>query len=111
MLHCPSRPRGQPGNLPGQTEIETLQAAICASTARPGRATPSFMTSPSSHRSEDELITRFFAPLAGEGGLALKDDAALLHPASGHDLVLTVDGIAAGVHFLPDDPPASIAHK
>jgi thiamine-monophosphate kinase len=69
------------------------------------------MTSPSSHRSEDELITRFFAPLAGEGGLALKDDAALLHPASGHDLVLTVDGIAAGVHFLPDDPPASIAHK
>jgi thiamine-monophosphate kinase len=61
--------------------------------------------------SEDELIARFFAPLAGEGGLGLKDDAALLPPAPDHDLVLTVDGIAAGVHFLPDDPPSAIARK
>src|SRR3712207_2642627 len=67
------------------------------------------MTSP--RPSEEELIARFFAPLAGEGALALKDDAALLRPAPGHDLVLTVDGIAAGVHFLPDDPPAAIARK
>ncbi len=60
---------------------------------------------------EDNLIARFFAPLAGEGGLGLKDDAAFLQPLPGHDLVLTVDGIAAGIHFLADDRPGSIAHK
>jgi thiamine-monophosphate kinase len=67
--------------------------------------------SPGSRPSEDELIARFFAPLAGEGGLDLKDDAALLRPREGHEIVLTVDGIVAGVHFLPDDPAAAIAHK
>lgn len=69
------------------------------------------MTNAAPRPSEDELIARFFAPLAGEGGLALKDDAALLRPTSGHEVVLTVDGIAAGVHFLPNDPPTSIARK
>src|ERR671927_836364 len=68
------------------------------------------MTSPP-RPSEDELIARYFAPLAGEGGLGLRDDAALLRPRPGHDLVLTVDGIASGVHFLPDDSPAAIARK
>src|SRR4051794_39485067 len=61
--------------------------------------------------SEDDLIARFFAPLAGEGALALADDAAVLAPTPGHDLVLTVDAIVAGVHFLPDDPPSSVARK
>jgi len=61
--------------------------------------------------SEDALIARFFAPIAGEGGLGLRDDAALLVPRPGHDLVLTVDAVVAGVHFFPDDPPAAIAHK
>lgn len=60
---------------------------------------------------EDELIARHFAPLAGPGGLGLLDDAALLQPKPGHDLVLTVDAIVAGVHFLPDDPPQSVARK
>lgn len=60
---------------------------------------------------EDELIARYFAPLAGEGALGLRDDAALLRPKPGFDLVLTVDGLMAGVHFFPDDPPASIARK
>ena len=61
--------------------------------------------------SEDELIARYFAPLAGEGGLGLKDDAALLMPKPGHDLVLTVDAVVAGVHFFADDHPGSIARK
>lgn len=69
------------------------------------------MAKPPSRPSEDELIARFFAPLAGEGGLGLRDDAARLQPTPGHDLILTVDGLAAGVHFLPDDRPASIARK
>jgi thiamine-monophosphate kinase len=60
---------------------------------------------------EDELIARHFAPIAGEGALGLKDDAALLHPRPGHDLVVTADAVVAGVHFFPDDPPGSIARK
>ena len=61
--------------------------------------------------SEDDLIARYFAPIAGEGGLALVDDAALLMPTPGHDLVLTTDAIVAGVHFFPDDPSGSIGRK
>ena len=56
-------------------------------------------------------IRRFFAPLAGSGGLDLKDDAALLDCAPGHRLVVTVDAIVAGVHYLPEDPPALVARK
>lgn len=61
--------------------------------------------------SEDELIARHFGPLAGPAGLGLRDDAALVRPEPGHDLVLTVDALVAGVHFFPDDPPADIAAK
>jgi thiamine-monophosphate kinase len=64
-----------------------------------------------SRPSEEELIARYFAPLAGEGGLALKDDAGLLRPRAGHDVVLTADAVVAGVHFFAADPPASVAHK
>jgi len=60
---------------------------------------------------EDSLIARFFAPLAGEGALDLKDDAARLNPKPGHDLVLTADALVESVHFLPDDAPGSIARK
>ncbi len=60
---------------------------------------------------EDDLIARFFAPLAGAGGLGLKDDAACVSPPPGCDLVVTVDALVAGVHFFPDDPPDSIARK
>lgn len=61
--------------------------------------------------SEDLLIARYLAPIAGEGSLALLDDAAVLSPPPGHDLVLTKDALVAGVHFFADDPPASIARK
>lgn len=60
---------------------------------------------------EDGLIARYFAPLAGPGADALRDDAATLTPSPGHDLVLTADAIVAGVHYFPDDPPDSIARK
>jgi len=60
---------------------------------------------------EDSLIARFFAPLAGEGGLGLKDDAARLSPKPGHDIVLTTDALVESVHFLPEDSPGSIARK
>jgi thiamine-monophosphate kinase len=61
--------------------------------------------------SEDELIARYFAPLAGEAGLALKDDVARLTLPPGRDLVLTADALVAGVHFFADDPAELIAAK
>ncbi len=61
--------------------------------------------------SEDDLIAHFFAPIAGQGGLGLRDDAALLAIDAEEELVVTADALASGVHFLPDDPPHSIARK
>ncbi len=61
---------------------------------------------------EDRLIARYFRPLAtAPGALGLIDDAAALTPPPGCDLVLTTDGVIAGVHFFPDDPPGDIARK
>ena len=60
---------------------------------------------------EFERIRRFFAPLAGPGGLELLDDAALVECRAGHRLVVTADAIVAGVHYLPDDPPDLVARK
>jgi thiamine-monophosphate kinase len=60
---------------------------------------------------EDELIARFFAPLAGPDGLGLRDDASLLRLAPDEDLVLTTDALVAGVHFFSDDPPEAIGRK
>ena len=60
---------------------------------------------------EDSLIARYFRPLASDpGAFNLTDDAAILK-ARGDDLVVTTDAIVAGVHFLPDDPPDTIARK
>jgi thiamine-monophosphate kinase len=56
-------------------------------------------------------IRRFFAPLAGFGSLDLTDDAALLDCPPGYRLVVTVDQLVDGVHFLPDDPPEFVAKK
>lgn len=62
---------------------------------------------------EFELIAKYFAPLAkGEpGALGLTDDAAYLRPRAGQDLVVTADATIAGVHFLADDPPDTVAQK
>jgi thiamine-monophosphate kinase len=61
---------------------------------------------------EDDLIARYFKPLAtAPGALGLTDDAAILTPPPGCDLVLTTDGVISGVHFMPHDPPGLIACK
>ena len=57
------------------------------------------------------LIARHFRPLAGPGGLDLLDDAALLSPPPGRELVLTADAMVEGVHFLPDDPADLVGRK
>lgn len=60
---------------------------------------------------EFELIARYFAPMAAPGAFGLIDDAAVMSPPPGHDLVITKDVLVAGVHFFADDPPESIARK
>ncbi|HUC70497.1 MAG TPA: thiamine-phosphate kinase [Stellaceae bacterium] len=60
---------------------------------------------------EFERIRRYFAPLAGPGGLGLLDDAALVECRADQRLVMTADAIVAGVHFLPEDPPDLVAKK
>ena len=61
---------------------------------------------------EDRLIARYFKPLAKHPGtFGLADDAAAITPPAGHDLVLNTDGLIAGVHFFPDDPPDTVAKK
>lgn len=61
---------------------------------------------------EFEFIARRLRPLAAaRGALALSDDAALLDPSPGRQLVLAKDAMVAGVHFLPADPPGQIAQK
>jgi thiamine-monophosphate kinase len=60
---------------------------------------------------EDSLIARYFRPLATDpGAFNLIDDAAVLK-ALGEDIVVKTDAIVEGVHFLPDDPPDTIARK
>jgi thiamine-monophosphate kinase len=60
---------------------------------------------------EFSLIARHFRPLAGPGAMDLQDDAAVLTPPPGRQLVLTADAMVAGVHFLPDDPPELVGRK
>jgi thiamine-monophosphate kinase len=60
---------------------------------------------------EDTLIARYFKPLATDpGAFGLIDDAAILK-VTGEDIVVTTDAIVEGVHFLPHDPPDTIARK
>ena len=61
---------------------------------------------------EVDIIARYFAPLATDpASLALHDDAAVLRVPEGLEVIATCDTLTEGVHFLPGDPPGSIAHK
>jgi thiamine-monophosphate kinase len=61
---------------------------------------------------EDQLISRYFKPMAtAPGALGLTDDAAFITPPPGCDLVLKTDAIVGNVHFFPDDPPGQLARK
>ena len=70
------------------------------------------MTGDASQPGEFALIGRFFAPLAASpGALGLKDDAALLDPPEGRQLVLTTDSIVAGIHYPEGETPGDIARR
>lgn len=62
---------------------------------------------------EFERIATFFAPLAAgfPGALGLTDDAALIRPAEGCELVVTTDTMVAGVHYVGDEPADLVAQK
>jgi thiamine-monophosphate kinase len=61
---------------------------------------------------EDRLIARYFRPLATDpGALGLVDDAAIVSPAAGSDLVVTTDALVAGIHFFAGDPAELVAKK
>jgi thiamine-monophosphate kinase len=61
---------------------------------------------------EDRLIANCFRPIARHpGALGLTDDAAVLRPPAGHDLVVTADAVIGGVHFFPEDASDMVAKK
>jgi thiamine-monophosphate kinase len=70
------------------------------------------MPSDDDSSAEERLIARYFRPLAtAPGAFGLEDDAAILTPPPGCDLVLTTDGGIAGVHFFADDAAEAIGRK
>ncbi len=59
------------------------------------------------------MIERYFAPLSKgfPGAYGLQDDAAVVTPTPGQQIVAKTDAIVGGVHFLPDDPADLVAQK
>ena len=63
---------------------------------------------------EFELIRRYFAELTpprDDVALGIGDDAALLQPPRGHEVVVTTDTLIAGRHFPDDTDPQAIGWK
>ena len=63
---------------------------------------------------EFELIQRYFVrkqPTSSNVLLGIGDDAALLHVPEGELLVVSVDTLVSGVHFLPDTPAERVAQR
>jgi len=66
------------------------------------------------HRPDEfSLIEKYFAPLStgAPGAYGLGDDAASFMPSPGMELVMTVDAIVEGVHFLSDNSACDVARK
>jgi len=63
--------------------------------------------------SEFAFIAQHLRPLAAshQGALDLTDDAALIEPTNGMQLVIAKDALVEGVHFLPHDSAEHIAQK
>jgi thiamine-monophosphate kinase len=64
--------------------------------------------------SEFDLIRTHFAALGAtreDVRLGVGDDCALLRLPPGHELAVSIDTLASGVHFLPDCDPEAVGHK
>lgn len=60
---------------------------------------------------EAAFIAALRAIIRDPGARGLMDDAAVIAPPLGRELVVTHDMIAENIHFLPDDPPGDVAWK
>ena len=62
---------------------------------------------------EFTLVARYFAPLAKRvpGAFGLLDDAAVIGPADGNELVVKTDTIVAGIDFPPEEPADFVSRK
>jgi thiamine-monophosphate kinase len=62
---------------------------------------------------EFSLIEKYFKPLAENfaGSLNLSDDAAIISPPEGCELIITKDAISQGIHFIGNESPDLIASK
>lgn len=68
--------------------------------------------------SEGALLNRIRKAVLSDGGrkagcvrLGIGDDAAILKPRRGRELILSSDFLIEGVHFLSADPPNAIGYK
>lgn len=62
-------------------------------------------------RSEFDLIRRHFDRRTTHTTLAVGDDAALLQPRAGMQLVVSTDMLVAGTHFYADTDPVALGWK
>lgn len=65
---------------------------------------------------EFELIKRYFTPLSEASSdasvaLGVGDDCAILNCPEGHQLVVSIDSLVEGTHFLPDTPSDLLAAR
>ena len=68
--------------------------------------------------SEGALLNRIRKAVLSDGGrkagcvrLGIGDDAAILKPRRGRELIVSSDFLIEGVHFLSADPPNAIGYK
>lgn len=62
---------------------------------------------------EFDLIDTFFRRPSSRGDVVLGvgDDAAVLRVPPGQELLVSIDTLVAGVHFLPDADPRALGHR
>jgi thiamine-monophosphate kinase len=58
-----------------------------------------------------DMFLRHLGAVRTDVALGIGDDAALLRPAAGCELVQTTDALVEHVHFLPGAPPRSLGHR
>jgi len=61
--------------------------------------------------SEFALIDRYFRRPARHAVLGVGDDAAIVRPSPGCELVISTDMLVAGTHFFPDDDAEDLGWK
>src|SRR5688500_15129616 len=104
--------------MPSSSARRPAWSMPCSTRSRASSAAPnssgqgSAMAAGEPKSAEERLIAAYCRPLATHAGaLKLTDDAALLQPPAGHDLVLTADALIGGVHFFPEDEADMVAKK